>query len=109
MNILRQAILRDVQGFKEFIHENFARVNRRHFFVFICPLVVVHDLDFMRVTVSPFETYPPLSVDPDAVSSLAVVLQLLQIIAGRRLEVAPIVSGAQHHEFAQRNSLNIVR
>jgi hypothetical protein len=45
--------------------------------------VVVHDLDIMRVTVSPDETQPPLVIDANAVLPGPTANQRFQVI-GRR-------------------------
>jgi hypothetical protein len=50
-------------------------------------LVVVHDLDVLRVPVAPRETDPPLVIDTDAVLPGAVASQRLKPVSPDRAEV----------------------
>jgi len=43
--------------------------------------MVIHNLDFERVSIGPTEADAPLVVDPDAVLPLAIARQSLQTIA----------------------------
>jgi hypothetical protein len=40
--------------------------------------MIIHDPNFIRLSMKPFEDHPPLSIDPDRVKVLQVALELLQ-------------------------------
>jgi hypothetical protein len=40
--------------------------------------MIIHDPNFIRFSMKPFEDHPPLSIDPDRVKVLQVALELLQ-------------------------------
>jgi hypothetical protein len=40
--------------------------------------MVIHDPNFMRLSICPFEDHPPLIIDPDRVKVLQVAFELLQ-------------------------------
>ena len=50
-------------------------------------LVVVDDFYVPRISIDPAETDPPLIVDADAVLALAIALQRLECVTGRRAEL----------------------
>jgi hypothetical protein len=50
-------------------------------------LVVVDDLDLIRITIPPYETHPILTVDPDRVLTGPIASRRLQSIARRHFEV----------------------
>src|ERR1051326_1217692 len=79
-NSLREAALRQPIGREEFLLQHFARRDRRKFIFrhrsFLS--MIVHDLDFVRLAVDPFEDHPPLVIDPDRMKVSEGTLELLQ-------------------------------
>jgi hypothetical protein len=71
--------------------------------------VVVDDLDLMRVGVPPLKTDPPLIVDPNAVLTLPLPRELLEPIPGWYSEIVEGLSGIEHYEFSQGDSLQTSR
>ena len=64
------------------------------------PSVVIHDLNVRRADVGPYEADAPLFVDADAVLTLAVVFQPLQVIPRRRLQESQCLRGVKLGELA---------
>src|SRR5580700_4517479 len=54
-------------------------------------LVVVHDLDVPCGAVAPFEAYPPLIVDADAMFSASIAMQGLEAVAGRNPQIVELL------------------
>lgn len=52
--------------------------------------MVIHNLNVESIPFSPLETNAPLFVDPDAVLSLPIPLEELQLIRGRNHEIAQV-------------------
>jgi hypothetical protein len=76
----------------------------------ITPLVgsvVVNDRDVGRSCWCPTEADPPLVVHPDAVLTGSVATELFQPIPRRDPEIHEGLGCIQHHEFAQRHSLEL--
>jgi hypothetical protein len=106
-----QAMLRDAQGLKVLLHQYLARMDRGHG----CgsghgfPLsVVIDQLNIFCARVGPFETDPPLLVDPDAVRADAVALQLLESIARGDPQVAENLGSVEDQQLPEGNPLGAV-
>jgi hypothetical protein len=67
-------------------------------------LVIVHELNGVRVAVDPPETDTPLVIDPNAVLPGSIAAQLLQSIAGRRPQVVESDGRIDVPELAQHRS-----
>jgi len=77
-------------------HELFAQnFSRMHWFDFLChltPLMVIHNLDLVSVTLQPHKTNAPLLVNTNAILPLAIALQRFQSVPGSAASVR--ISGA---------------
>jgi hypothetical protein len=69
-------------------------------------LVIVHDLDFVNVALSPHEAETPLVVNPNAILPFAIPMQCLQAIAGRSCQIAQFRGAVQLPKLSPRNALN---
>jgi hypothetical protein len=68
--------------------------------------VIIHDLDVVSITLAPYETHPPLVIDPNAMLALAVTAELLQVVSRRRPQVLYRLSIVQHRELTLRPALD---
>jgi hypothetical protein len=66
--------------------------------------VVIDDLDFMGIAVSPDKANPPLVVDADRMLSQPSGLQRFKTIAGRDAEIVEASSVVQETQLAQRDA-----
>jgi hypothetical protein len=57
--------------------------------------VVVHDLDVVGISVTPYKTKTPLVVDPDTVLPLPLAAQGFQTVSRRRCQIAQIRGAVQ--------------
>ena len=73
----------------------------------LLPLVVVDDLDVMRVAGPPSKTDSPLSVDADAVLSSTITFQLLESVRWWNAEVVECRRRVQHSELSEGNALHL--
>lgn len=73
----------DPHWLHELLQQDLARMNRlKHFLSrHYAPLMVIHNLNIISISVSPPETYPPLVIDTDAALTPAVALQQFQSIS----------------------------
>jgi hypothetical protein len=72
----------------------------------VCPyLVIVDNLNFMRVSIGPHETDSPLLIDPDAVLAPSVPSKQLQPIPGNCLQVRQSGCAINHLKFSHRHPL----
>ena len=72
-------------------------------------LVIVDDLDVVRVAVLPPEADAPLIVDANAVLPGAIPFQLLQAVAGRDAEVLKLLRGVDEAELPEQRPLEVGR
>ena len=72
-------------------------------------LVIVNDLDIVRIGTCPSEADPPLVVDADAVLPGTRSLELLKPVRRRHSEVVQVSRPVDHVQFPQRDSLNVPR
>jgi predicted nucleic acid-binding protein len=70
-------------------------------------LVVVDDLNVVRVAVDPGEADTPLIVDADTVLSFAIPRELLQTVRGWAPEVVDRLGVVEHSQLAQRYPLDV--
>ncbi len=73
----------------------------------LLPLVVVGDLDVMRVAGPPSKTDSPLAVDTYAVLSSAITFQLFESVRWWNAEVIERRRGIQHSELSEANALHV--
>lgn len=71
--------------------------------------MVIDDLYTFSKTIAPKETDPPLVVDTDTMFSLAVPLQGLKPIRGRKSKILQPDSGIDRIESHERSLLNLSR
>jgi len=71
--------------------------------------MIVHNLDFLGVTVAPHETNTPLVVNANAVLALAVSLQSLELIAWINGQYFKARGGVQNLQFVECPLLNTPR
>lgn len=72
-------------------------------------LVVIDDLDVVRVTVTPPEADSPLGIDPKAVLAPPIAAQRLELVGRRNRQVLQISRGIDLLQLHQRASLNFAR
>ena len=72
-------------------------------------LVIVGDLDVVRVAVLPPEADAPLIVDANTVLPGAIPFQLLQAISGRDAEVLELLCGVHEAELPEQRTLEVGR
>ena len=70
-------------------------------------LVVISDLDLVRVPVAPDKTNTSSVVDPNAVLSFAVTLQCFQTVTRRSCQVPQLRRRIKLSKLAKRHTLNI--
>lgn len=71
------------------------------------PLVVVDDLDVIRVSSPPSKTDSPLSVDANAVLSSTITFQLFESVRRRNAKVVECRRRVQHSELSEGNALHL--
>lgn len=71
--------------------------------------MVINDLDVIRITAFPYEAYPPLLIDPDAVLPFSVMMQSLKVVRRRNTQSLKNARGVKHLELDHRRSLNCLR
>lgn len=71
------------------------------------PLVVVRDLDVVRIAVPPPEADAPLMVDPDTVLTFPVSPELLQAVARGHPEILKGLCGVEKGQLSLRDALEI--
>src|SRR5262245_2405237 len=71
--------------------------------------VVVDDLDFVGIALSPDEADPPLVVDADRMLTAPIALQGLQPVARRHAKIIETDRVVEKTQFAQSNGLNVAR
>jgi hypothetical protein len=72
-------------------------------------LVVVADLDFVRISVAPTEADPPLVADAHAVLSCSVPGKSLQPVAWRHAKVREALDSVQQQELPVSPPLHVGR
>jgi len=71
--------------------------------------MIIDNLNFVGVALSPHETDTPLLVDPDAVLALSVTSKLLQMIPWNRLQVREARRVTNHFKFPHCCSLEALK
>jgi hypothetical protein len=69
-------------------------------------LVVIHNLDFIRVPVTPRKANAPLVIDADAVLALPIAFQALQSVSRQRRERSDIRRRVKYVELAKSLAFN---
>jgi hypothetical protein len=72
-------------------------------------LVIIDDLNVIRITVTPAKGHSPLIVDPYAVESLQIPFQALKPVPGRHSKICQIRRLMQIKQFTARNSSKLIR
>jgi hypothetical protein len=67
--------------------------------------VIVGDLDVMGVASGPAKAHPPLVVDTDAVSALAVAGEFLQAVSRRYPQIVKRLGRVEERQFPQGGAL----
>ena len=70
--------------------------------------MVVHDLDIPCRAFAPFEAYPPLIVDTDAVLSAPIAVQSFKAIARRNPQIVEPFSRVEGEKPASTPALNLI-
>jgi len=68
--------------------------------------VIIHDFDLVRVALAPYETYPPLVINPNAVLPFSVSAQAFQPIPRWRGQIAESRGEMQLLKLSPGNALN---
>src|SRR5262245_26011345 len=71
--------------------------------------MVVDDLDFVGMALTPDEADPPLVVDADRMLAAPIALQRLQPVAGRNAKIIETDRVVEKTQLAQSNGLNVAR
>jgi hypothetical protein len=101
-NVLGETVLSNSHRFKELRLQDFPRMNRFHLcYAHQVLLVVIHYLHVVRITCLPAEAYPPLIINPDAVLSIPIVLELLQSIPGRNREICKSIRCVENQQLSE--------
>ena len=72
-------------------------------------LVIVHNLNFVSVALSPHEAETPLLVNPNAMLPLSVAMQCFQAIAGRSSQVAQFGGAVQLPKLSPGDALDSLK
>jgi hypothetical protein len=70
--------------------------------------MIVYDLDFESVAISPYEADPPLLIYPHAELSFPITAKLFEPISGAR-QIAEFFCSTQHSQLAERRTLKVRR
>jgi hypothetical protein len=70
-------------------------------------LMIIDDLDVVRVTRAPNEADPPSLVDADAVLTSPITLELFQAICGRNPQVVQAGCSIEHPELPKGGALEV--
>lgn len=81
-----ELILTDAHGFEEFLKQNLAGMNWRYL-LHVVTSMIIHDFHVVGIPTVPFETDPPLIVDPDTVLSFSFSRKGLKPIGRRDSQV----------------------
>ncbi|HKV54423.1 MAG TPA: hypothetical protein VJN94_07245 [Candidatus Binataceae bacterium] len=69
--------------------------------------VIIDDLDFVRVAITPDKTDPPLVVDSNAVPALPIADEFLEPVSRRNAEILQRLCVVEHREFATSDVLDV--
>ena len=71
--------------------------------------MIIDNFNIVRVTPVPFETNPPLIIDPNTVLILAISMKPFKPIRRRYQQIVKRDCAIQHSQFTERDGLKIVR
>jgi len=71
--------------------------------------VIVDNLNIPSRAATPFEAYPPLIVDADAVLPAPVAVQSFETIAGRNAQIVELLRGVDGKKLRSGPALNLIR
>jgi hypothetical protein len=71
--------------------------------------MIIDNFDVVSVTIAPYETDPPLVVNPNAVLTSAAATELFQVLAQRNPQVLQRLLVVQHRELATRGVLDALK
>jgi hypothetical protein len=71
--------------------------------------VIVHDLNFVSIPLTPNEAQTPLAVNSDTVLSLALAAQGFQTVSRRRCQIAQFRGAVQLPKLASRDALDSLK
>jgi hypothetical protein len=106
IDVLGQAILADPQGRQELLEQDLPGMDGRESLGHHLLLVVVHDLNVVRIAAVPPEADPPLIVDPDAVLTCAITAQPFQAVPRRHAKIVQPRRSIKHPELPQGHLLH---
>jgi hypothetical protein len=86
-DVLSQSIFAQAKWFKKFFFKHFARGDGGNGTHNQIPSVIINNFDVFRTVGPPDKTDPPLIVNTDTVLPFPVILQCLQVIAGRYAKI----------------------
>jgi len=109
VDVLREPVLAKPHRREELLEEGLARVNGGEPLRHRLLLVVVHDLDILRVTVDPAEADPPLVVDPDAVLPCSVAAEPLEPVPRGHPQVLEAHSGIERRTTERSRNAGAAR
>jgi hypothetical protein len=72
-------------------------------------LVVVDDLDVIRVPVLPPKADPPLIVDANTVLARSVAFELFESVAGRNTQVLELLGGVDEADLTEHEPVQVGR
>ena len=71
-------------------------------------LVIVGDLDLESIALPPDEANSPLVIDPNAVLTLAVAREFLEVVSRRNIQICQAISCIQNPKFDVGPALDIM-
>ena len=104
-NVISNAVFRQAKRNKEFLAENFTRMDGSVYFH--KRLMVIDDFDFIGPIRLPAEADTPLVIDTDGVLALPVALEGFQTVSRRDGEVVYFCNGMDLGELAQGDTLDV--
>ncbi len=70
------------------------------------PLVIIDNLDVVRIAITPHKTDAPLVIDPNAVRPGAIALEQFHLVAGRYAKIFQPPGLMEVQKFPPRGSFN---
>src|SRR5690242_7990766 len=97
------------KGLQDILFDNFARMNGLQFlsaYRHIDTSVVIDNFYVTHIPATPFDTDPPLIVDPDRIFTLSIAAQRFITVSGQPIEVGRRERAVQFLQLPQRDPLD---
>lgn len=100
VDVLGQAILADLHRRQEVLLQDLAGMDGGKALGHLEPLVIVNDLDLIRVVPHPLEADPPSTIHSDAVLTCTPTSEALEMIAWGHTQVFEAYCGVEHSQLS---------